>query len=81
MCGRSIGRETAEVAPGREHLFVRGGEDDDPDLLVGLGLRQRFEQFAEKLIGERVSRLGVVERDRRDMLDDLVSDLFVGSHK
>ena len=76
--GRRVGRETAEVAAGREHLLVRGGEDDDADVVVRLRVRERREQLGEQRVGERVARLGIVEGDRRDVLGDFVADLLVG---
>ena len=77
--GRRVGREPAEVAAGGEDLLVRRGENDHAHVVVGLGGAQRFEQLAQQLIRERVARLRVVERDRRDagIGGDLVADLLV----
>ena len=49
--------------------------------LVGLRRPQRLEQLTQQLIGERVAGLGVVERDRRDVLGDRVADLLVLSQE
>ena len=76
----SVGAEAGQVAARREHLLVGRGEDDDADLGVGLRCPQRLEQLAQELLGERVSRLGIVEGDRRDRVLDGVAQLLVG-HK
>src|SRR5690606_34986521 len=76
-----IAAEGTQVAPGGEHLLVRGREDDDPDFVVALRLAERREQLGQQLVGERVARLRVVEGDRRDVVGNLVTDLFELGHR
>ena len=72
---RRVGREAAEVAARREHLLVRGGEHDAAHGVVVARVRERGQQVVEQLVGERVARLGLVERDRRDAV---VGDVVAG---
>ena len=55
----------AQVVSGRE-VLPAGGEDDDPDLVVGLGPAERFVELDQQGAGLRVLRLGTVEPDPRD---------------
>ena len=43
--------------------------------------RSASSSSAQQLVGERVARLRVVERDRRDVLGDLVADLLVAGQE
>ena len=63
---RHVGGEAGEVAARGEDLLVRGGEDDAAHGLVVAGRRERGDQLAEQLVRQRVARVGLVERDRRD---------------
>ncbi len=46
-----------------------------------LTARERVEELGQELVGERVSRLGIVQRDRRDAVGDVELDLLVGGHR
>ncbi len=82
-CERSARRRAKppRLRAGGEDLLVRGGEHDDAHLVVVLRRSQRLEQLREQLVGERVAGLGVVERDRRDAVRDLVADLLELGHQ
>jgi hypothetical protein len=77
---RHIGREAAEVAAGAERRLVRGGEHDAADVAVGASLLERREQVVEQRVAERVARVRLVQRDRRDALGGFVADGLVGGH-
>ena len=81
VSGWRVGREAAEVAARREHLLVRRGEHHDPCVVVVLDRAERVEELREQLIGQRVARLGIVQRDGRDAVCDIELDLLVCSHE
>ena len=73
---RHLGREAAEVGARGERLLVRGGQHHAAHLLVVAGPLEGGDQAAEQLRRERVARVGVVQRDRRDAVSaTLVEDL------
>jgi hypothetical protein len=51
---------------------VRGGEDDAAGLLVVAGGLQGRREIGEQLVRERVSGVGLVQADGRDVLVDAV---------
>ena len=54
---------------------------DDPvlyDVAVGLRALERREQRVEQLVGQRVARVRLIERDRRDAAGDGVEDRVIG---
>ena len=63
---RAVGRELPQVAAGREHLLVRGGEHDAAHGVVVARALERGQQVVEQVVGQRVARLGLVERERGD---------------
>src|SRR5581483_3093087 len=71
----------AGVAPRRLDVVARAealagaGEDDDPHVVVGLGLGERLDQLLTHVERRRVQAVGTVERDGGDVLVDLVQDL------
>ena len=54
---------------------------DHADVLVVARRLERGDQLAEQLDRERVAGFGVVERDRRDVLGDLVANLLELGHE
>ena len=75
---RGLGGEPAEVAARGEDLLVGGREHDAADGVVVAGGGEGRDQLVEQLEGQRVASLGVVERDGRDPVGDLVAELLVG---
>ena len=71
------GREPGEVATAREDGRMRRGEHDAAHLVVVASRRERGQQLAEQRVGERVARVGLVERDRRNRVGDLVAQARV----
>ena len=63
---RRLRREPGQVAAAREHLLVGRGEHDAADGGVVTGRLEGGDQVVEDLVGERVARVGLVERDRGD---------------
>jgi hypothetical protein len=53
---------------------VRRREHDHAHLVVVAGRLEGRDQVAEQLVGERVARVRLVERDRRDVVADLVAE-------
>jgi hypothetical protein len=51
---------------------VRGGEDHHACVAVVAGLLERGDQLVQQLIGKRVARVGLIQRDRGDAVFDLV---------
>ena len=68
----------ARLPPLREHLLVRGGQHDAAHRVVVARALEGGDQVVEQLVGERVARVGLVERDRRDAVGDLVAQRVVG---
>jgi hypothetical protein len=62
-------RAGAEAAP-------RAGDHDGAHVVVRVRGVQRLDQLAAHRGGERVQALGPVERDREDVVLDLVEDLL-----
>ena len=62
-----------EVVAGREVLAL-GGEDHDPDVVVGVGPVERGVELVDHPAVLRVRGLGPVQRDRGDRAVDRVAD-------
>ncbi len=71
---RHVGGEAAKVGAGGEDRLVRGGEHDHAHGVVVAGALETGDQAAEHLGRQRVARRGLVERDRRDAIRDLIED-------
>ena len=63
---RRVPREPAEVGARGEDLLVRGREHHAAHRVVVAGALKRLRQAQQQLRGERVARVRVVQRDRRD---------------
>jgi hypothetical protein len=70
---RDVGRKAGEVAAAREHLVVRGRQHDAAHRVVVARALEGGDQLVDQLVGERVARLGLVERDGRDAIRDVVA--------
>src|SRR3954464_4115027 len=70
--------EGAAAAPevgARAEAAARAGDDDRPDVVVGVGRVEGGDELAAHGGGERVEPVGAVQRDGQDAVGDLVSDL------
>src|SRR5581483_1122649 len=61
-----------DVRPGGERLLARAGENDDPRRSVGRELAQPVAERLERLVVQRVERVGPVDRDDGDAVDPLL---------
>ena len=53
--------------------FAQVRSDDDVRVVVAGG-RERGQQVAEEIVRERIARRGLIHRDRRDAVGDLVAE-------
>src|SRR5208282_5972814 len=65
-----------QVRAGAERAS-RAGHDDRAHVVVRVGLVERVDHLVHHDAGECVELLRPVERDRRDIVRDLVDDLFI----
>ena len=73
LVGLGVADERLEVVAGREVLAV-GGQDHDPDVVVGVGPVEGGVELVDELGVLGVGHLGPVHGDRRDVPVDLVLD-------
>jgi hypothetical protein len=66
-----------EVGAGTE-AAAGAGDDDDADLIVGIGALQGVDQFALHDGGVGVEFFRAIERERQDPVLDIVEDLGIG---
>ena len=76
---RHVAREAAQVGARGEHALVRRGEHDAARGVVVAGGLVGVDQLAEQLVRQRVARVRLVQRDRRDaVVVDVEEDRLVG---
>ena len=66
-----------EVGAGAE-AATGACQDDDPNVVVGLGAAQGGGQFATGVVADRIEGFRAVEGDRGDSVADIVEDSVVG---
>ena len=65
---RDIGGEPTQVGSGAEYALVRGGQHDTAHGSVVPGGAESFDQLPQELVGQRVARVRLVQRDSGDAL-------------
>ena len=65
--------ERGGIGP-RAERPARAGDDDDPHVVVALGLGQHPAVLGVHAPGPRVEPVGAIQRDERDAAVDLVAD-------
>src|SRR4051794_40900859 len=75
---RHVGREAAEVAARAEGRLVRRRENYAAHVVVAACMLERLEQVVQELVAQRVSRVRLVERDRRDAVGGFVQHRLPG---
>jgi hypothetical protein len=63
-----------QVGARAERRFAGSRQDDDADVLIGIGPLKRVVQFDQRLRVERIHRLGAVERYGCDAFVDFILD-------
>jgi hypothetical protein len=67
-----------EVHPGAEGTLPGAGQDDHPDVVVGLQTIERLHQVGDQSSAQRVHALGAVERQPRDPVLDPGPEAVLG---